>query len=598
VSTSTAWVDRGALEASGARCELEVGRGVIRRCLVPTPADDGACGEGRRRQGLTSAFVLAMVDGSMDPSRRDDSRKLDRQVATDGQLTRKRVASGMHRMVGRVTWVALWTWIAFSFVDVFMIAVRYQATPIWQFVVMRLIESAIMYGVHRLSRRPEISEPVLESAYRVCSWSTALFIMVMAIHFGGLTSPYVHGLSIVMLIQSALFPKQIQMALRDAAPVALAYPVVMGGAVFVSPELRAAWQNPSELVTAGSHYIFVLTSGLLGATSSHLMWAAQRQLYQARKLGRYRLEAMLAQGGMSEVWLAWDGTLRRKVALKLLRSMDDLDEEDVQRFEREALASSKLSDPHTIRIFDFGSSDDGIYYIAMELLNGADLAELVVHYGPMPCARVVRFGVQTCRSLIEAHEAGIIHRDIKPANLFVTRAGDDHDFLKLLDFGIARLLPGAGEANLTQTGVAVARGTPAYMPPEVCRGEPADARSDIYSLGATIYFLLTGKPPFDGPSPNEVLVAHLLEQPVPPSTVRGGPIPEALEQVVLRCLEKDPDARFQSARELFDVLSSLLDETSWSPADAERFWTNEHAAKLEREAAPIKERSRRGTTQN
>jgi serine/threonine-protein kinase len=285
------------------------------------------------------------------------------------------------------------------------------------------------------------------------------------------------------------------------------------------------------------------------------------------------------------------------VALKLLRSVDDLDEEDVQRFEREALASSKLSDPHTIRIFDFGSSDDGIYYIAMELLNGADLAELVVHHGPMPCARVVRFAVQTCRSLIEAHEAGIIHRDIKPANLFVTRAGDDHDFLKLLDFGIARLLPGAGEANLTQTGVAVARGTPAYMPPEVCRGEPADARSDIYSLGATIYFLLTGKPPFDGPSPNEVLVAHLLEQPVPPSTVRGSPIPEALEKVVLRCLEKDPDARFQSARELSEVLSALFDDTAWSPADAERFWTNEHAAKLEREAAPIKERSRRGTTQ-
>jgi serine/threonine-protein kinase len=185
---------------------------------------------------------------------------------------------------------------------------------------------------------------------------------------------------------------------------------------------------------------------------------------------------------------------------------------------------------------------------------------------------------------MEAHEVGIIHRDIKPQNLYVTRAGDDHDFLKLLDFGIARVITTEDDAHLTRTGVL--RGTPAYMAPEVCRGERADARSDLYALGATLYFLLAGAPPFEGASHGQVLAAHMTQVPIPPSLRRGEAIPEAVEHVVLRCLAKEPHERFQSARELLAALTLLLDDAAWTAQDAARFWSVDHVAKLGRMDAP------------
>jgi serine/threonine-protein kinase len=242
-----------------------------------------------------------------------------------------------------------------------------------------------------------------------------------------------------------------------------------------------------------------------------------------------------------------------------------------------------LSDPHTIRIFDFGASDDGIYYIAMEHLRGADLGALLSTYGPIPIARAVRFITQACQSLVEAHEAGIIHRDIKPQNLFVTRAGDDYDFIKVIDFGIARVARADRSAYRTRTGVI--RGTPLYMAPELFRGERADARSDIYALGATLYALLTGVAPFDGTSPELVVAAQLTQAPQSPSQRRGEPLPIALERIVLRCLEKDAHERFQTARELADALAPLIDDMAWSADDAARFW-RAHDARLARMSQP------------
>jgi serine/threonine-protein kinase len=483
--------------------------------------------------------------------------------------------------------VAVWLWPTFTLLDVYMALFLYPATPVWHFLAMRGVEQAVLLFLYRISGRPGFSVKWLRvevlSAVQLC----AVFIALMALDFGGLNSVYMHGLSVIILAVAITLPARWQSATRTLAPIALMHPIVMGIAAVFSPDMRGQWADRQALLTFASQYTFVLSMVGAGAMSSQLVWAARQQVYQARKLGRYRLEVPIGEGGMNQVWLAWDVPLRRHVALKILRPGTAPRLRAVERFEREARAASTLADPHTIRMFDYGASDDGIYYIAMEYLRGADLAALVSDHGPMPLARVIHFAAQACASLSEAHDVGIVHRDVKPQNFFVTHVGDDHDFLKLLDFGIAQVLEVENADHLTQTGTLA--GTPAFMAPEVCRGGRADARSDLYALGATMYFLLAGSPPFDGPSPGQVLAAHMVQAPERPSVRRGEPIPEALEQVVLRCLAKDPRDRFQTARDLGAALAQLADVNAWTAEDARRFWQGERAAKLGRREAPTME---------
>jgi len=257
--------------------------------------------------------------------------------------------------------------------------------------------------------------------------------------------------------------------------------------------------------------------------------------------------------------LAWDVALRRSVALKLLHVEAAERPDFVKRFEREAQATSQLTGPHVVQIFDFGASDDGLYYIAMEYLVGMDLARLVDKFGPLPEARAVRFLTQACRALEEAHAAGIIHRDIKPHNLYVTRVGDDPDFLKLLDFGVVRLLvPAPDHESLTFPGLLV--GTPAFVAPELWSGGEADERSDIYALGITLQFLLTGHTPDSlGRSPS--------------SPVRSRPIEnQHLADVVARCVAERPEERVQTVRDLCGLLASVPMDTPWTREAAEVFW--------------------------
>jgi serine/threonine-protein kinase len=203
----------------------------------------------------------------------------------------------------------------------------------------------------------------------------------------------------------------------------------------------------------------------------------------------------------------------------------------------------------------------------MELLDGADLGTLVKLSGPMPAERAIHFARQACASLAEAHENGIVHRDVKPENLFATRRDDEYDFLKLLDFGLAKVMRPEEDATLTQ-GTFVG-GTPLYMAPEVCGGGAADARSDLYSLGAVLYLLVTARPPFPGDSAAAVMMRHLNETPAPPSTV--APVALELEQIILRCLSKRPEDRFPSARALDHALAHVGD--GWSSDKARALWT-------------------------
>jgi len=244
-----------------------------------------------------------------------------------------------------------------------------------------------------------------------------------------------------------------------------------------------------------------------------------------------------------------------------------------RRFEREVQATAALRSPHTVAVYDFGSTNDGSFYYVMELLDGLDMETLVQRFGPQPPDRVIQFLLQACDSLAEAHLNGLIHRDIKPKNLFVCRLGLSYDFVKVLDFGLvkSKAMPEMSRDQLTIEGTTT--GTPAYMAPEIALGKSnVDGRADIYSLGCVAYWLLTGQLVFEGSAPLSVLLSHIQETPVPPSQRSELEIPAELERIVLACLEKDPDRRPQSATELMALLAADPLSKLWTPQRAESWW--------------------------
>ena len=291
-------------------------------------------------------------------------------------------------------------------------------------------------------------------------------------------------------------------------------------------------------------------------------------------LGLYRLMEKLGEGGMGEVWRARHQLLARPCAVKLIRP-DLLGEKNreaaTERFRLEARSIARLSSPNTVRLYDFGVSETGSFYFVMELLTGIDLASLVQRFGPMPPERVVYVLRQACRSLGEAHAAGLLHRDIKPHNLYLCHLGLDFDVLKVLDFGLVKSL---GDESTQVTAEGVLTGTPAYMPPERVVGGAADERSDLYSLGCVAYWLLTGRPVFTG-EPMTVMIHHARTAPQLPSRVGGPPLPERLEQIVMACLEKAPDKRPSSAVELWQQLGDVTLPTPWTFERAESWWRSQ-----------------------
>ncbi len=369
--------------------------------------------------------------------------------------------------------------------------------------------------------------------------------------------------------------------------------------------IAAAFMSPVGLVVASVVNEFWLPPprqllGLLLPPFVAAGWAipAARYLYRlgtqvtrARSLGSYELVEPIAQGGMGEVWLAKHRMLARTAAVKLIRAeaLANAGGEEVhallKRFEREARATAALRSPHTVALYDYGVSDDGWLYYAMELLEGLDLQTLVDRFGPVPPSRAIHFLRQAAKSLAEAHEQGLVHRDIKPRNLFACRLGVDCDFLKVLDFGLVKTPGGAGsESQLTKEGTAA--GTPAYMAPEVAMGHSqVDGRADIYSLGCAGYWLLTGSLVFEAPNAVAMVLAHLQNPPTRPSERTETVIPADLEDVILQCLEKDPERRPANARELERRLASCSAAGDWTPERAGEWWSTHLPAKAARSAA-------------
>jgi serine/threonine-protein kinase len=315
---------------------------------------------------------------------------------------------------------------------------------------------------------------------------------------------------------------------------------------------------------------------------SQLFQMMGRRIREARDLGSYQLIELLGQGGMGEVWRARHRLLAREAAVKLVRPalLGAADAEEagrlVRRFEREAQATAALRSQHSIRLFDFGATDEGSFYYVMELLAGRDLEGLIRQFGPLPAARVMYLLQQVCHSLAEAHARGLVHRDIKPANIFICRMGLEYDFVKVLDFGLVQFRqPDATLTNAaTQLTMHQAIGTPAYMAPEVILGDgrEADRRADIYAIGCVGYFLLTGQRVFSEGTPMQALIDHVHTTPAPPSQRSELPIPAEVDAIVMACLQKDPDRRPQDAAQLGRLIAGSKTAAGWSPEQAEEWW--------------------------
>jgi serine/threonine-protein kinase len=276
--------------------------------------------------------------------------------------------------------------------------------------------------------------------------------------------------------------------------------------------------------------------------------------------GRFEIDACIGAGAMGAVYRANQLGLGRSVALKILKKDLTWGGDTVARFRREAQAMSALTHPHTVRVFDFGATDDGLLYLAMELLEGELATQALQRQGRLPVVDAIRYTQQVLRSIGEAHAKKIIHRDLKPDNLFIARVeGESRPIVKVLDFGIAKAVEGERKLDQFETQDGTVFGTPRYMSPEQAQGKALDNRSDLYAVGIILYEFLTGAPPFVDPDAVVVMAKHIREQPAPPSKAAPDqPIPGSLEQVVKKALEKDPTRRFASADEFEAALAACV----------------------------------------
>jgi serine/threonine-protein kinase len=382
--------------------------------------------------------------------------------------------------------------------------------------------------------------------------------------------------SILILTYGIFVPKRWQRVALLAGPLAL-LPFLILLVLYLGHPGPMDWLwhpsskqgvTPLALFSLDAMLLIILAIG--SAYGAYTISRLRSQVVEARQLGQYHLRRRIGSGGMGEVYLAEHHLLKRPCALKLIRPADLSDPRMLERFEREVRLTATLSHWNTVEIFDYGRTEDGTYYYVMEYLPGLSLAELVERHGPLPPGRAVYLLRQVCLALREAHASGLIHRDVKPSNIFAARRGGMDDVAKLLDFGLVRPVAAAPEANLSGEGQIL--GTPLFMSPEQATGSRAlDERSDIYSLGAVAYYLLTGRPPFPEGSGIEVMIAHVRDPAVPPSQLRRG-IPDDLERAVLRCLAKKPADRFPDTERLEQALADCACSADWDQARAAQWW--------------------------
>jgi serine/threonine-protein kinase len=328
---------------------------------------------------------------------------------------------------------------------------------------------------------------------------------------------------------------------------------------------------PDKMPLPPAAYVAIWGSLGVAATTviSYVIYGLQLQVRKAMQLGQYLLEDKIGEGGMGVVYRASHAMLRRPTAIKLLTGSTG---QALERFEREVQITARLTHPNTVAVFDYGHTPDGVFYYAMEFLDGITLEDLVNDFGVLPAPRVVHVLSQVCGALEEAHANSLVHRDIKPANIMLTERGRVPDVVKVLDFGLVKE---AEQADANASNANIILGTPHYMAPEaIVDPSRVDARTDLYAVGATAYFLLTGEHVFDGSNLVEVCSQHLHQPPVPPSQKRAD-VPASVEKIVLACLEKKPEDRPESAAALATMLAACSSEIApWTRSDAASWWAH------------------------
>ncbi len=331
--------------------------------------------------------------------------------------------------------------------------------------------------------------------------------------------------------------------------------------------------RPALLAFAGL-FALVIAACVLAVLGYYRSLRLSARLDRLERLGQYQLEEKIGEGGMGEVYRARHALLQRPTAVKLLKR-EVMTEEMIARFEREVRLTSRLEHPNTIEVYDFGRSPEGLFYYAMEFLDGVTLADLLEDHGALPVGRAVHVLLHACLSLEEAHSIGLVHRDIKPANIMLCVRGLDADVVKVLDFGLVREISGE-DVRLTRHQEVP--GTPLYIAPERLRDpSSADPRTDIYSLGVVAFGMLTGRELFGGDSSTQI-VYHAISTPAPRVAERApAPVPAALDELVARCLSKDPDGRPASVSEMVEVLREVAHAHPWTRVQADAWW-REHGA--------------------
>jgi serine/threonine-protein kinase len=348
--------------------------------------------------------------------------------------------------------------------------------------------------------------------------------MLIATHMGGLTSPYASGVFVIVMSQTITRPQPWRRGALFAATSSLLYPAGMLVATLLDTDLRVQLHDMRAIATFVTFLSIVAVGSFVAVRGGGVMWSLRQSVFESRQLGRYRLLKRIGKGGMGEVWRAEDRALRRRIALKILPQEAGRTPSAVARFEREIQATAAISHPNVVRIHDWGVTDDGVWYYAMDLLEGVDLQSVIRRCGPMPPALALHLLVPAAQGLAEAHRRGILHRDIKPGNMFVV--ADDNELLRieLFDFGIAHT---GDDAELTGTGVVM--GTPGFMAPEVLAGEPGGVPADVYGFAASLYFALTGATPRET---NNMPVSALIAD-----------IPAELNGAISDALDTEPSRR-------------------------------------------------------
>jgi serine/threonine-protein kinase len=376
----------------------------------------------------------------------------------------------------------------------------------------------------------------------------------------------------LMLIYGMLIPNTWRRAAAMVIPIGLSTIAVPCGLTLQFPDMADLTFSPYGWEQMSNDVIMLAIGAGLAIYGTHLIHSLRIEAHEARRMGQYTLGERLGTGGMGEVYLAEHRLMKRPCALKLIRPERARDVRALARFEREVRAMARLSHWNTVEVYDYGRAEDGTFYYVMEYLRGPSLNELVRRHGPLPPGRVIYLLRQACDALAEAHVAGLVHRDLKPANIIVAECGGRFDVVKLLDFGLVTPLAEEPPPDVETTLDGIVTGSPLYMSPEQATGDRRpDGRSDLYSLGAVGYFLLTGKPPFEGPTAMSVMMAHARDPVIPPSKLRAD-APRDLEAILLHCMAKEPADRYADADSLNRAFSRCQHANAWDTQKAALWW--------------------------